>query len=125
MKSGIVGRMSGAVEEGPCQETESHASRALFVPICAGERAGLCQSALKWKMRDAQNLAGFREVTHYQVLTTMIRIPSLAPILSYCRSKSLVIRELRESIRLARKGERTLRSLRLLAVFRRKRFLHQ
>jgi hypothetical protein len=53
----------------------------LYVPSLIGERAGLCQSALKWKMRDAQNLAGCREVDHYQALTTMIRIHSLAPIL--------------------------------------------
>src|SRR5512133_214021 len=59
---------------------DANACKRPFVPVCAGERAGLCQSAPKWKMRDAQNLAVFREVTHYQVLTTMIRIPSLAPI---------------------------------------------
>jgi len=52
---------------------------SLFVPVCASNGAELLLSALKWPKRVKCHQAETREVAHYQELTRMIQIPSLAP----------------------------------------------
>ena len=54
---------------------------SLFVPVCASNGAELLLSALKWPKRVKCHQAETREVAHYQELTRMIQIPSLAPFL--------------------------------------------
>jgi len=68
------------VAERPLCQTESFSlGRHAFVPICASMRAGTLQRAPKWEKRAVQDLADTSEVSHYQELTMMVRIPSLAP----------------------------------------------
>lgn len=54
--------------------------RAQFVPICAASLATGRDKPRKCKMAVMRHLSGESEVAHYQTLTAMIRIPSLAPI---------------------------------------------
>jgi hypothetical protein len=62
-----------------CRTVQENPSGVPFVPICAWSGDEALQSAPKQKKQVQRNLAQTSQVLRYQRLTTMIRIPSLAP----------------------------------------------
>src|SRR5450432_4055441 len=81
MMVSLTGKVGREQNGNPINPGTIYLDLLAFVPICVSKGSALLQSALKQANRVESHPADNREVTQYQELTRMIRIPSLAPFI--------------------------------------------